>query len=202
MFLMLQKPAPVTLLSSDIRLPGLESLTLKDFWAWAYSDLLTNTVRPMYAEFLVTAALGNTNTPREEWSDVDVRSTAGERVLTIEVKSSGYLQSWSQKEYSAIIFDIGKRQGWDPKTGTSDNTPVRSADCYVFCIYEERMDKTPELVLDVNRWSFYVVGTGDINRTFGDQKQVSLKAIQKLCPEPVRYGNIRVQIEKLTDESN
>ncbi|MBN1883178.1 MAG: hypothetical protein JW885_13505 [Deltaproteobacteria bacterium] len=192
--------APVKTLPADTRIPGLDPLTLKDFWAWAYSDLLTNTVRPLYAEFLVTAALGHTDTPREEWADVDVRHDTGDGTLTVEVKSAGYLQSWRQKDYSAIIFDIGKKQGWDPHTDEYHDTPVRAADCYVFCVYEERQDKNPKHVLDVNRWSFYVIGTDDINRTFGDQKKVGLGGIQKLCPEPVRYDNLRERIEYVSGE--
>ena len=194
MFRTLQKNAPVARLLSDTPIPNLNSLSLEDFWSWAYSDLLANTIRPIYAEFLVNAALGNIGTPREEWADVDVTYETGGKTLAVEVKSAGYLQSWSQKDYSKIVFDIGKKQGWNPKTGISNNTPVRTADCYVFCVYEERLDKTPELVLDVNRWSFYIVNTADINQTFEDQKQVSLKLIQKLCPEPVRYVNLREQI--------
>ena len=193
----LRETAPIKTLSADTRIPGLTSLTLENFWAWAYSDLLANTVRPLFAEFLVTAALGHTDTPREEWADVDVRHKTGERTLAVEVKSSGYLQSWSQKEYSLIVFDIEKKRRWNPKTNTHDGIPVRAADCYVFCVYEERMDKNPTHVLDVNRWSFYVVGTDDINRTFGDQKKVGLGGIQKLCPKPVRYQHLRRTIEKL-----
>jgi len=196
----LQETAPVKILPSDSPIPGLDPLTLGDFWAWAYSDLLANTVRPIYAEFLVTAAIGDLDTPREEWADVDVRYETGGITWTVEVKSAGYLQSWSQKDLSLIVFDIEKKQGWDPKTGESDDTPVRAADCYVFCVYEERQDKTPTSVLDVNRWSFYVVGTADINRTFGDQKKVGLKRIQELCPEPIRYEDIRERIGEIFEE--
>lgn len=193
----LQKTAPVTPLSPDTRIPGLKSLTLGDFWAWAYSDLLTNTVRPIYAEFLVTAALGDIDTPREEWADVDVTYKTGGRTLAVEVKSAGYLQTWGQKEYSKIIFDIEKKRRWNPIANTHDGIPVRAADCYVFCVYEELLDKNPKYVLDIHRWSFYVVSTDDINKTFGDQKKVSLSGIQTLCPESVRYKHLRERIERL-----
>ena len=33
-------------------------LCLRDFWSWAYSDLLDNTLRGSFSEFLVAAALG------------------------------------------------------------------------------------------------------------------------------------------------
>lgn len=195
---MLQNTAPVTPLSPDDRIPGLESLTLGNFWTWAYSDLLANTVRPIYAEFLVTAALGNIDTPREEWADVDVTYDTGGKFQTVEVKSAGYLQTWSQKDYSRIIFDIEKKRKWNPITNTHDGIPVRAADCYVFCVYEERRDKTPIHVLDVHCWSFYVVSTDDINQMLGDQKKVGLRGIQALCPEPVRYADLRERVERVT----
>ena len=33
-------------------------LRLRDFWSWGFSDLLDNTLRGSYAEFIVAAALG------------------------------------------------------------------------------------------------------------------------------------------------
>ena len=44
---------------------------LRDFWAWSSSDLLNNTLRGSFAEFLVCAACGlkaTLLTPREDWS--------------------------------------------------------------------------------------------------------------------------------------
>lgn len=39
-------------------------ITIKDFWSWAYSDLLDNTQRGVMAEFLVYSSLkGNTPPP-------------------------------------------------------------------------------------------------------------------------------------------
>jgi len=35
--------------------------TLRDFWAWAYSDLIGNTERGRLAEFIVAMALGVTD---------------------------------------------------------------------------------------------------------------------------------------------
>jgi hypothetical protein len=32
--------------------------TLLDFWSWAFSDVLTNTIRGMLAEFIIALALG------------------------------------------------------------------------------------------------------------------------------------------------
>ena len=40
------------------KIPGLGGSTVGDFWAWAYSDVLENTARGIFAEFLVGSALG------------------------------------------------------------------------------------------------------------------------------------------------
>ena len=46
------------------QLTGNEEFTIKDFWSWAYSDLLDNTQRGVMAEFLVYSSLkGNTPPP-------------------------------------------------------------------------------------------------------------------------------------------
>jgi hypothetical protein len=37
---------------------GSDVCTLRDFWAWAYSDLIGNTERGRLAEFIVAMALG------------------------------------------------------------------------------------------------------------------------------------------------
>jgi len=39
---------------------GSDVYTLRDFWAWAYSDLIGNTERGRLAEFIVAMALGIT----------------------------------------------------------------------------------------------------------------------------------------------
>ena len=46
------QPPPTRLLTGDEPITGTTG-TVRDFWAWALSDLRTNTVRPMLAEFLV-----------------------------------------------------------------------------------------------------------------------------------------------------
>lgn len=65
-------------------LDGIEA-TIKDFWAFAMSDLRANNVRGYFAEFLVARAVGASG-PRIEWDAYDVLTPDGIRV---EVKSSG-----------------------------------------------------------------------------------------------------------------
>ena len=73
-------------------------LRLRDFWSWGYSDLLDNTLRGSYAEFLVAAALGiDLSKSRVNWEPWDLTFPAGQAELHIEVKSGSYLQAWEQK---------------------------------------------------------------------------------------------------------
>src|SRR3954471_23387710 len=93
-----------------LAIDGLQNITVGDFWSWAYSDLVSNTVRPIFAEYLVGKCLEATDRPPVEWNCVDFRY----RDRGIEVKSAGYLQSWMQKAPSIISFDIAPRQAqWE-----------------------------------------------------------------------------------------
>ena len=82
-----------------------------DFWSWAYSDILSNRNRSIFAEFIVGSALGVVDSPRVEWDAVDLRYKGKK----IEVKASAYLQSWPQKKLSHIVFDIAKKRAWECK---------------------------------------------------------------------------------------
>ncbi|MGY1884159.1 hypothetical protein ACI799_02490 [Blastococcus sp. SYSU DS0753] len=64
------------------------------------SDLRSNTVRSMLAEYL-SRALGATHRPRIEWHAYDVVTSDG---LRLEVKSSAYLQAWEQSRLSTVTF--------------------------------------------------------------------------------------------------
>ena len=82
-------------------------LRLRDFWSWGYSDLLDNTLRGSYAEFLVAAALGiDLTETRVNWDPWDLTLPTGQGELHIEVKSGSYLQAWEQKRPSPIRFSI------------------------------------------------------------------------------------------------
>lgn len=61
---------------------------LIDFWRWSASDLLSNATRGIFAEFIITSALGLSHNVRSEWNPYDLRTQNGKR---IEVKSAAYL---------------------------------------------------------------------------------------------------------------
>lgn len=166
---------------------GVNKCTVADFWAWAYSDILSNRNRSIFAEYLVAQVLDVTDEPRIEWDAVDVRYGS----VTIEVKSAAYVQSWQQKEHSTIRFDISKKRSWDAKTNEYSPEPSRSSDCYVFCVYVETENVN---ILDINGWRFYVVPTTKINDVFGEQKSISFNRLKNISEE-IKYGEIKKTID-------
>jgi len=87
-------------LHQDTKIAGISDITVCDFWAWAYSDILSNTNRGVFAEHLVAHALGADAEVRVEWDAYDCLYK-GEG---IEVKSAAYLQSYTIKDLSIIIL--------------------------------------------------------------------------------------------------
>ena len=124
----------------------------------------------------VASALGLTKEPREEWGAFDLEvPDCG----TVEVKSAAYIQSWEQKEYSRISFDIAERKSaWNPKTGKWKelDPPERIADVYVFCLLKHKCQKTID-PLNVEQWEFYVV-----HRSQLDCNLVDLKLVRPTTP--------------------
>jgi len=99
-----------------------------------------------------------------------------------------------RKNPLSIRFDISKKVPWNPETNKFETRAVRSADCYVFCLYPET-DPDRVNVLDVRGWEFYVVPPELIDQEFGDQKSVGITRIQALC-KPVDYGGLKESIDK------
>ncbi len=96
-------------------LNGCCSAHLVEFWRWAYSDLMGNTVRGKLAEYIVSLAMHCANVVSEGWRAFDVLTPED---IKIEVKTSAYLQSWAQKRISNIRFGIRETLAWDSVTNT------------------------------------------------------------------------------------
>ena len=162
-------------LNPDTPIPLLHGLTIADFWAWAYSDIISNTDRAVFAEFIVAAALGLTHTPRQPWLSFDLLY----KNKKIEVKSSAYIQAWHQERPSQIRFSIRKARRWDPQTNILSDSPQRNADCFVFCLYGEK-DPSNLNLLNMHAWSFYVISADRLTQQLGDQKSLALSNLRKI----------------------
>ena len=153
------------------------------FWQWSSSDLLGNALRGVLAEFIVASAIDRLDSLREEWDSYDLITTAG---LKIEIKSSAYLQSWNQSEFSKISFGI-------QKTGISQSKveeKTRKSDVYIFCILSHK-DKSTVNPLNLEQWDFYILDTKILNRERRDQKTLSLSSLLKLNPTHVKYNELK-----------
>ena len=165
--------------------------TVGDFWGWAYSSILTNITRGLFAEFVVGTALGAVEGTRTEWDSYDLAYGDAH----IEVKSSAYLQSWPQPELSKIGWSISpSTYRYDEADGDRDDQE-RPADCYVFCVYTEREDRSPAKVLDLGKWEFYVVPTAVIARDLKGQKTVAYNRIRSLT-DPVPYPRLKERVDE------
>ena len=168
------------------------SVRLSEFWSWANSDLVNNVARGVLAEFLVAHALDIVDEPRTEWDAKDLVTKDG---TAIEVKSSAYVQSWKQKEYSKIAFDIApKKQAWDAVTDQMTYDQKRYCDVYVFCLLARKNDDIDPMNMD--HWVFYVVSTNEINEYLGDQQSISLSTLEKLpSARPIPYDDLKQAVE-------
>ena len=180
-------------LAPNEKIPGMGGATVGDFWAWAYSDILGNTDRGIFAEFLVGSALGVVEEMGPSgWGAFDL--SYGD--WKIEVKSSAYLQSWHQTAPSVIRFGLAEREGWDPETNTWRTGRMRPADCYVFCLYAEK-DRNRVNVLDTSMWQFYVVRTERINQELGAQKSAGLSTIESMAEKVVGYAGLKERVDEV-----
>jgi hypothetical protein len=150
--------------------------TLVDFWRWAFSDLVSNDVRGVFAEFIVGHALGALDEARTSWDAWDL--TYGK--MRIEVKATGDVQAWAPTGRAPTpSWSIGRRLGWDAKTNTSAAAPLRSAHLYVLCHWRGT-DPSPLTPTALELWDFYVVPTWVLDSQLADNKTLSMAQIRRL----------------------
>ncbi|ASS48637.1 MAG: hypothetical protein A3D31_07220 [Candidatus Fluviicola riflensis] len=170
---------------------------LIDFWKWDSSDIISNSSRGRFAEFIVASALKiDFSTVRNEWNPYDLETPEG---IKVEVKSASYLQSWSQKNYSPIAFSIKEAKCWDSATGVFSETAKRHADIYVFCLLKHK-DQLTLNPMNLEQWEFFVLPTETLNNYPGSKSSITLSSLQKLTSAIV-YPDLKQAIEMLTGKT-
>ncbi len=182
-------PSPPQALEGTDRFVGADARVL-DFWRWAFSDLRDNTQRGVLAEFLVALALGRTETRRKPWDNHDVTTASG---LRVEVKASGYLQSWAQRTHSQLSFGRVIGRTWDANTNEFGAEPEVRADVFVFSV-QTCKDPRGYDVLDISQWEFYVVAAERVRECA--YKRVSIAWVRKHA-EPVPFSDLAATIERV-----
>jgi hypothetical protein len=182
-------PKDVVPLTGDEEFVG-SPLAVGDFWRWAYSDLRTNVVRGVLAEFLVARAVEDPSPLREAWDSLDVKTKSG---IKVEVKSSAYLQSWNQHKLSSIIFSGLAGRAWSSETNELAVERTLRAEVYVFAIHscQDPDDYDP---LRLSDWSFKVMGVNDLAAS-GAGRSVTLAFLERYSPETYSYSGLRDAVE-------
>jgi hypothetical protein len=169
--------------------------TLLDFWAWAFSDVLTNTTRGMVAEFIVATALGiDINKPRDGWAIFDLTYKSH----GIEVKSASYHQRWYQQRLSTISFNVPKRRGWDANTNKLNPISKRQADIYILSLLAEK-DREKVNPLNLDQWEFWVVDTSFFDNRARSQHSITYNSLLKEIGKPIHYNQLKIAIDILID---
>jgi hypothetical protein len=156
-----------------------------DFWRWALGDLRMNTARGYLAEFLVARALSSPDPTRVEWAAHDVRTADGTR---IEVKSSGYLQSWGQRQRSPPRWGLtGAKLAWNVGSGSYEDDPAGRVDVWVFAM-QACADPSAYDPLDINQWRWWAMPNTTVERC--GQKTAGISTIERLAGQPVHWDQL------------
>lgn len=166
--------------------------TLLNFWQWMGSDLVSNALRGALAEYLVALAVGVADGVQEEWAPYDVKTPDG---IKVEVKTSGYIQTWYQTKISAPKFDIAPKLAWDAGSNSWTDEKKRWADVYVFCLHHHKVQSNVN-PLDMSQWTFFVLPTSVLNREVGEQKRIGINRLQQIGANAVRFTEISDAIQK------
>ena len=161
------------------------------FWQWVGSDLLDNLQRGALAEYIVAVAIDCDDKPREEWAEVDLIMQTGDGEIKVEVKARGYVQSWYQKAFAAVTFDIKPKKAWCYETNKHSAKAKRWADVHVFCLHAQQDEKVNPL--NLAQWEFYVLPTAALPPS---QKTIRISSLVKLGAVKVNYGELKRAIKK------
>lgn len=170
---------------------------LLSFWQWSSSDLMSNAMRGILAEYIVACALGENHSHRTEWDAYDIKTKEG---IKIEVKSSAFIQAWHQNKLSSIQFSIRPTVGWDSQKNTRSGEVMRQADIYVFCLLIHKEQDTID-PLNMNQWQFYVLSSNKLNQSLGAQKTIVLSSLLRLDPIITTYSELPSAIKQLADKA-
>ena len=169
--------------------------SLLNFWQWSFSDLTNNTLRGTLAEYIVAMALGIDDRIQIDWKSYDLDYEN----LKIEVKSSAYIQSWAQKDYSKILFNVPTTKAFDATMGSYDENSKRQSDIYVFCVLSHKIQDTLD-PLNLNQWQFYIAETKSLNYELGNNKTVSLAKLKKIKVLSCDYNSLKVKIDSIKNK--
>ena len=183
-------PPVLKALKGSSRFTGVQKVRVKDFWRFALGDLRMNNARGYLAEYLVGTALGIKSLQRIEWDSYDL--LFGD--ITVEVKSSAYLQLWDQKKLSTLSFSGLQGTRYNPRAPDGGEDPQGrrfNAMVYVFCVQTVTEHDLYDQ-LDVTQWKFYVISRSDLAAT--KQKSLGIARVESLSHGPTAWNDLQAAV--------
>lgn len=174
------------------------NLSVLDFWQYGFSNLNSNILRGVLAEFLVENALKDKSkiTIRNPWGDCDVLL---DDKTKIEVKCCSYIQDWDQKELSKISFSglKAKTLYWSSAVSAFPRSPADyKSDIYIFSLLKHKDPKTLN-ILDLNQWCFYVMTRDEVKRITKNGNSISMIKLEKNNIEPVSFDKLSERVSQI-----
>ena len=170
------------------------AFTALEFWRWGFSNVRENRLRGILAEFIVARALNLKVKTRQAWDEADLVTPEG---VTIEVKSSGYLQAWEWHKRKEIVFRRLRTFLWRPESGSAATAELHS-EVYVFCVHASQEDEEYD-PLNLDQWQFWAVSRAALVAT--GQMTFRQKTLSKLGVGPVGYAALKSAVGAVARES-
>ena len=169
-----------------------KKFSVLEFWQYGFSNLNSNVMRGVLAEFIVESALKNNMEieTRSPWGNYDV-FYLGKK---IEVKCSAYIQDWDQNKLTTIRWsglkakDLYYSEAVAKKSILNKNRDYK-ADIYILAFVHHAETNTLD-VMDMNQWSFFILSKKEIWDITNDGNSISLAKLIKLGHKPVCFDQL------------
>lgn len=180
--------------SEQFKNTGGKKFSVLEFWRYGFSNLNSNVLRGVLAEFIIENAIKDSGqaTVRSPWGDYDVLAPNGKK---IEVKCCSYIQDWDQKELSKIVWTGLKAKDLYYSSAVSNNLKLTTrktdykADIYVFCLLKHQDPKTLD-ILNMDQWCFYVLSKEKVKEISRNGNSISLVRLEKIGMKPISFKEI------------
>jgi len=165
--------------------------TVLDLWSWAMSDLRDNTNRGFLAEFIVARAIGAQLKIRATWADFDLETPKG---VSVEVKSSAYLQTWNPKLISKPKYSGLKARAWSAESGYSKEKSFRAM-VYVFALQTSRIRSEYD-ALNLSQWKFWLAPRSALEAL--NLQTMALSSVEKNFCVGIGFAEISARFNDVT----
>ena len=196
------KRLPVKKLSGSelFKNSGNKKFSVLEFWQYGFSNLNSNVLRGVLAEFLVENALKDVSniSIRNPWGDCDV---IFEEKTKIEVKCCSYIQDWDQKELSKISFAglKAKTLYWSSAVSEFPREPEDyKSDIYILALLKHQDPETLN-ILDMNQWCFYVLPKDELKRITKNGKSISIGKLEKHNIRPIHFTELKDRVSTIKE---